>query len=307
MGTAVADRFDIEVEGEIVTITHPEKEIWPQKGIRKVDYLQYLSMMAPHMLPFLAERALTVIRFPDGVGKKKSFYQKNVPQHAPSFVRTTQHDGNDHVVCGDLPTLLWLGNQGAVEFHIPFNRIDEQGPAEIVFDLDPPSREEFLLAVEAALILKEMFDQLGVIGFVKTSGNKGLQIYIPLPKDRFSYEDTRRFTQFFAHYLVAKEPNWFTIERFKANRGNRLYVDYVQHARGKTVIAPYSARGNEGALVAAPLFWHEVNRSLLPTHFPLDRIKERLASEGCPFAGFQEAKEKQQLKPVMEWIATANG
>ncbi|WP_183192405.1 non-homologous end-joining DNA ligase [Brevibacillus fluminis] len=303
MGVGVADRHEIQVEGKTVLITHPEKELWAKKGIRKIDYLHYLSMIAPHMLPFLAERALTVIRFPDGVGGKKSFYQKNVPQQAPKFVCTTSHDGNEHVVCGDLPTLLWLGNQAAVEFHIPFNRIDDQGPAEIVFDLDPPSREEFVMAVEAALILKEMFDRLGLISFVKTSGNKGLQLYIPLAAGTFSYEETRRFTQFFANYLVAREPDWFTIERFKASRGNRLYVDYVQHARGKTVISPYSLRGNEEALLAAPLFWHEVTRSLRPTQFPLETIKERLATVGCPFADFMDAKKKQPLGPVMKWIA----
>lgn len=307
MGMAVAERFDIEVEGETVSVTHPQKVLWAKKDIRKIDFLQYLSMASPHMLPFLSERALTVIRFPDGVGGHKSFYQKNVPQHAPEFVRTTLHDGNEHVVCSNLATLLWLGNQAAVEFHIPFNRIEEEGPVEIVFDLDPPSRNDFPLAVEAALIMKEIFDKLGLISLIKTSGNKGLQIYIPILKGSFSYEETRRFTQFFANYLVAKEPRWFTIERLKEKRGNKLYVDYVQHARGKTIIAPYSLRGNEEALVAAPLFWHEVTRSLSPAQFPLESIKARLASMGCPFADFQEIMQKQQLKPVMEWMATAQG
>lgn len=305
MGTATMDRFEIRVDGQMVTITHPEKLMWPQKGIRKVDYLQYLGTVAPYMLPFLADRALTVIRYPDGVGKK-SFYQKNVPAHAPAYVRTAMHDGNEHVVCSNQATLLWLGNQGAVELHVPFNPVQQERPSEIVFDFDPPSREEFLLSVEAVLIVKELLDKLGVISFVKTSGNKGLQIYIPLPDGRYGYVQTRVFTEFFAHYLVAKEPKWFTIERFKAKRGNRLYVDYVQHARGKTIIAPYSLRGNEEALVAAPLYWHEVNRSLSPTHFPLEQICKRLEKGACPFADYQESKQKQKLEPVLAWIESAN-
>src|SRR5690606_19842456 len=112
--------------------------------------------------------------------------------------------------------------------------------------------------IEGALRLKEIFDSLELISFVKTSGNKGLQVYVPI-RDQFSYEDTRLFTTFIANYLVTKEPNLFTIERLKKKRGERLYIDYVQHEEGKTIIAPYSPRGHKKATVATPLFWDEVN------------------------------------------------
>lgn len=124
------------------------------------------------------------------------------------------------------------------------------------------------MAIEGALRLKEIFDSLELISFVKTSGNKGLQVYVPI-RDQFSYEDTRLFTTFIANYLVTKEPNLFTIERLKKKRGERLYIDYVQHGEGKTIIAPYSPRGHKKATVATPLFWDEVNEKVNYSHLAL--------------------------------------
>ncbi|HET7658684.1 MAG TPA: ATP-dependent DNA ligase, partial [Bacillales bacterium] len=174
--------------------------------------------------------------------------------------------------------------------------------SEIVMDLDPPAREQFRLAVEAALIIKEICSNLNLTTFVKTSGNKGLQIFIPLPENTYSYEETRKFTEFVADFLTEKEPNWFTTERLKKNRGDKLYVDYLQHAEGKTIVAPYSVRGNEDALVATPLQWEEVNEDLRPEHFSLETIVERVNQKGCPFSSFMSAKRNQPFRPVLRWI-----
>lgn len=301
MGRQFNERETIRVMNEKVDLTSPDKLLWPKKKILKIDYLQYLHDISPHLLPFLKDRALTVIRYPHGV-EGESFYQKNCPNYAPEYIQTYRENEIDYIVCSDLPTLIWLGNQLAFELHIPFETIGSQGPSEIVFDLDPPSRDEFTLAVEAALIMKEIFDELHLISFVKTSGNKGLQIYIPLPENQFSYADTRLFTKFIAEFLVSKQPKWFTIERLKVNRGQKLYIDYVQHARGKTMIAPYSVRGNEDALVATPLFWDEVHYDLSPLQFPLETIKDRLKEKSCPFKAFFRAKEKQPFTPVLQWM-----
>ncbi|HET7580335.1 MAG TPA: non-homologous end-joining DNA ligase [Bacillales bacterium] len=302
MGSRVKEHTELEIDGNKVDITHPDKPLWPDKDINKIHYLQYLREVSEFMLPFLRERDLTVIRYPHGVEGEK-FFQKNCPEYAPDFVRTHQTHDIEYIVCSDLATLMWLGNQLAFEMHVPFQTIHSTGPSEIVLDLDPPSREKFELAIEAALIIKDILNRLHLISFVKTSGNKGLQVYIPLPENAFSYEDTRKFTHFIADYLTEKEPKWFTTERLKKNRGGRLYVDYLQHAEGKTIVAPYSVRGNEEALVATPLEWHEVTRDLRPEQFPMDVIQERLRQKGCPFQAFWEAKQNQPFEPVLRWLA----
>jgi bifunctional non-homologous end joining protein LigD len=284
-----------------ITISHPDKPLWKENDVTKIDYIHYLLEISPFMLPFLKDRLLTVIRFPHGTFGEK-FYQKNCPEYAPEFVQTQLNENINYIVCNNEETLLWLGNQLAFEFHIPFQTIHSTGPSEIVFDLDPPSREYFHLALKAAQLLKEVFDGLKLLSFIKTSGNKGLQIYIPLPENQFTYEQTRRFTEFIANFLVTKEPSLFTIERLKKNRHNKLYVDYLQHAEGKTIVAPYSVRGNDGGYVATPLFWNEVTEDLSIEHFPLEKVIPRLQKKGCPFASYFEAKERQQFQPVLDFL-----
>jgi bifunctional non-homologous end joining protein LigD len=281
-----------------IEITHPDKPIWDEPAISKMDFIQYLREVYPFMFPFLKNRLLTVIRYPHGMFGE-AFYQKNRPDYAPDFVQTSMSEGINYIVCNDLKTLLWLGNQIAVEYHIPFQTIDSTGPDEIVFDLDPPSRDHFYLAVEAALLIKEVLDQLELVSFIKTSGNKGLQIYIPLPKNKYTYDETRLFTAFIAEYLISKNPDSFTIERMKKKRGNRLYVDYVQHAEGKTIIAPFSPRGKQHATVAAPLYWEEVNEDLSITDFRINNMMKRINEKGSPFADYQKVKEEQNFDPVL--------
>ena len=284
-----------------IEITHPDKPLWGEPSITKADYIHYLREIAPYMLPFLNDRLLTVIRYPHGMFGE-AFYQKNAPDYAPAFVETKKSEGIEYIVCNNLKTLLWLGNQIAIEFHIPFQTIRSIGPDEIVFDLDPPSRDHFHLAIKAALYIKEVLDELKLISFIKTSGNKGLQIYIPLPANTFSYEDTRLFTSFIAHYLVSKDADSFTIERLKKNRGNRLYVDYIQHAEGKTIVSPYSVRGKSHAGVATPLFWDEVSEDLKLEDFQLDRIIRRVQKQGCPFRDYFKVKEEQRFEPVLLFL-----
>ncbi|MDN4523708.1 non-homologous end-joining DNA ligase [Fictibacillus fluitans] len=292
---------EVMINGIKVGITSPDKPLWPKLGIMKLHYLEYLAKMAPFLLPFLQDRALTVIRYPHGAGDER-FYQKNCPDYAPDFVETVLEEGIHYIVCNNLQTLLWLGNQLAFELHIPFRKNETAHPSEIVMDLDPPSRDDFILSVEAALLIQEVCDRLKLKTFIKTSGNKGLQVYIPLPESRFTFDDTRKFTQFLAQYLITKEPQWFTIERLKKNRGNKCYIDFIQHAEGKTIIAPYSVRGNEEALVATPIHPQELTHDLRPEAFPLPLIHQRVTEAGNPFADFEKAKAGQPFSPVLDWL-----
>ncbi|SFL80712.1 bifunctional non-homologous end joining protein LigD [Gracilibacillus orientalis] len=262
-----------------VRLSRLEKELFP--AVTKLDYLCYLRWVAPFMLPGLKDRRLTLIRYPDGV-HEHSFYQKHLPDYAPSFIRAIPgDDGEMDIRCQDLQSLIWFGNHGGLEFHVPFNKINKTDPEEIVFDLDPPSLDQFSIAVHAARLIKEMMEHQGFTPFVKTSGRTGLQIHILI--HHMTYNETRTLMEATAKVLVESDPDHFTIERLKKNRGNRLYIDYVQHAPGKTIIAPYSTRATEEATVATPLFWNEVNETLDPRMFTIHTVPTRIKEKGCPF------------------------
>ncbi|QKE75252.1 DNA ligase D [Arthrobacter citreus] len=274
------------VEQEL-TLTSLEKVIWKSPYINKESFLSYLAQIAIYMLPFLKNRLLTTIRFPDGI-EGESFFQKNCPDYAPSFIKTEEQEGNNFIICNDVSTLLWLGNQLAIEYHIPFQTYDADNPIEIVFDLDPPSTDAFSLAIKAALEMKLIFDSFQIKSYPKVSGSKGIQVHIPIKENSLTYDDTRVFTSFIAHYLIEKFPDDFTIERLKKNRNNRLYIDYVQHAKGKTIICPYSTRGKEKPTVATPLFWDEVNDELKIETFTIPFVLNRLENSPCPMEDYFE-------------------
>lgn len=285
-----------------IDITHPDKPLWQHKKISKMDYISYLRFIYPYMEPFLHNRLLTVIRYPHGM-YGEAFFQKNCPEYAPDFVRTFEEDGIRYIVCDCLETFLWLGNQLAIEFHIPFTTIQRKTPSEIVIDLDPPTRKDFAKAIEAANMIHEILLSLGIKDFIKVSGNRGLQIYIPLPiHSTITWEDSRLFTYFIASYLISKNENAFTIERLKKNRGNRLYIDYIQHAEGKTIISPYSVRGNENAGVAAPIHWEELNQPIQPDGFSMEKVMERIKLKGCPFSEFFNTDNEQPIQQVINFL-----
>ncbi|MBD1380333.1 DNA ligase D [Metabacillus arenae] len=287
---------------EEVKITHPEKPLWKNPAINKEVFIHYLLKTSPLFLPFLKNKVLTVIRYPHGVIEGEAFYQKNCPEYAPSFIQTHMEEGINYIVCNDLSTLTWLGNQLAIEYHLPFQTIASSKPSEIVFDLDPPSRDHFPLAIKAALEFKKLFEQFHIKAFPKLSGNKGIQLHIPLKGDRLTYEDTRKFTEFMATYLVSAHPEDFTVERLKRNRGNKLYLDYLQHAQGKTIIAPYSPRGVKGATVAAPLYWEEVNKELSPTHFTIPLMNKRIEKSECPFHTYFTDPQDEKIQAILAFL-----
>ncbi|BBN99363.1 non-homologous end-joining DNA ligase [Sporolactobacillus terrae] len=275
-------------------ITHPEKMIWQNPQVNKLQFLRYLNTVAPLMLPFLAKRRLTVIRFPHGV-PGPSFFQKKCPEYAPDFVQTDEAEGSRYILCNTAKTLLWLGNQLAIEYHIPYQKAAVAHPEEIVFDLDPPERTAFPLAIRAALEMKQLFERLSLVSFPKLSGSRGIQIHLPIIGLSLNYQETRLFTAFIAEVLVGRFPELFTIERLKKNRRNRLYLDYVQHAEGKTIICPYSPRGKEGATVAVPLFWHEVDSALNMNAFTVAKVLERVNQGIDPMRHYFECRNHPLL------------
>lgn len=288
-----------------ISITSSDKPIWKSgdKVITKIEYLQYLREVSYWFLPHLQDKELTTIRYPHGTrSSDERFFQKNRPDYAPDFVKSFFANDNHYILCNDLQTLIWLGNQLALEFHTPFQRAGKLHPNELVLDLDPPSPDLFHLAVKAALESKKVLDSIQVQAFIKTSGNKGLQIHIPLSADTYSYQETRIFTNFLGEFLTNTFPDDFTVERLKKNRHNRLYLDFVQHSEGKTIISPYSPRGNDFAGVATPLYWEELSEELSIKDYTVWNVPKRIRSLGCPFTNFEKARDEQPFEEVVKFL-----
>lgn len=280
-------------------ISNPDKIMWPETGTTKLDYISYLYHVSDYILPYLMNRCLTVIRFPDGV-EGESFYQKNIPSHAPAWIQTTLWKNTEYILCNTKETLLWLANLASLEFHITFNRIEKENcPTELVFDLDP-SVPGFPRVREAALVLREALNALSLTSYAKTSGATGMQVYVPLVW-KYTYQDIRKVSHFLSTFLVEKRPDLFTVERLKKNRGEKLYIDYVQQAPGKTLPAPYSLRARILPVVSTPVTWEEVEKGFVPEDFTIDTILKRLEEKGDLFAPLHRG-EKESLDEVLEFI-----
>ncbi|GAA0341029.1 DNA ligase D [Oceanobacillus oncorhynchi subsp. oncorhynchi] len=285
-----------------IELSNLDKVFWNEKEITKGDMVAYIREVSPYMLPFLQGKTLTAIRSPDGI-HGESFFQKTLPSYAPSFIEFVEMDGDKRIVCNTLESLIWFANHGTIEYHVPFQKVGSEYPNEIVFDLDPPNRERFDLAILAAQIIKPLLDDLNLISFIKTSGNKGLQIHIPIQEESMSYDETAIFTQAIAWTLEKAYSDLFTTERLKKKRQGRLYIDYVQHGKDKTLIAPYSPRLTEDAAVSTPLYWHEVNENLHPSLFTVENVVSRIQEIGCPFENYFEVANNQKMEKVLKMIS----
>ncbi|PRX40033.1 bifunctional non-homologous end joining protein LigD [Planifilum fimeticola] len=296
----MTDQRVVSVEGKEIAITNPEKMLYPSAGITKWDYVLHLTRLAPYLLPHSRRRFLTTIRYPHGTGDE-FFYQKNVPSHAPDWIPTARDGKVTYILLEDTPTLVWLANLACLEFHLSFNLVDDPDhPPELVFDLDP-SVEGFGRVMEVALLTREVLNQLDLDALVKTSGATGLQLYIPL-KGRFTFEQTRRVSHFIARYLEEKHPRLITLERIKKNRGDKVYFDYLQHWRGKSLIAPYSPRAREQATVSTPLKWSELRPGLVPEQFTLPAVHRRLAETGDLFQPLLSRENRFDLSRILDFV-----
>ncbi|RNC63101.1 MAG: Bifunctional non-homologous end joining protein LigD [Candidatus Dichloromethanomonas elyunquensis] len=283
-------------------ITNPEKVLWPELGIRKIDYIQKLLELSSYLLPYTEKRLLTTIRYPDGV-EGKSFFQKNIPEHSPDWIPTREWHHNRYIILGDEAVLTWLGNQTALELHIPFNTYDQEScPSDLVFDLDPSEGQIFEEVAEAALLVYKELNALQIKSYVKTSGASGLQIYIPVG-GKYSYQEAREINKFFAAYFSQKYPQKITTERNVGKRGKRLYFDYLQMWQGKTIISPYSPRATEYASVAAPMEWDELEKGIEPKNFNLLNIMERLKAKKDLFSPLLNPREFQDLSFIVDFVS----
>ncbi|MCM3338285.1 non-homologous end-joining DNA ligase [Paenibacillus sp. MER TA 81-3] len=267
----------LNVDGHELVITNPNKMLWPEMGITKVRFIQELIRLSPFLLPACRDRYLTTIRYPNGVDGH-FFYQKNAPAPTPAFVHTAVQEGIEYVVLQHVPTLIWLGNLACIEYHPSLHRVHDPFPSEWIIDLDPSVQEEERI-MEAAAIVGQLLQQLGIHSIPKTSGATGVQLVIPIKKGP-SFTQLKELGLLLATYLCEQHPKLFTIERFKKNRGDRIYIDYMQHDAGRTIAAPYTPRATRYASVSMPLTWDEVNRNPKPREFNLLNAAERLQAIG---------------------------
>lgn len=290
----------VEVNGDLVELTSLERVYFPEKGYTKADLLRYYNEVAETMSPYLKNRPLILKRFPLGVNGK-FFFQHDVDE-VPDYVETytTEALGHtvDYVVCNNTATLLYLANKGVIPIHPWHSRVEDIGhPDWIVFDLDP-GKVEFEIVREVALATKQFLDALGLESYPKTSGSRGMHVYVPIEL-QYTYDEIARFAERVAKGIVRENPDITTIVRSLSSRKpNRVYVDHLQNAQGKTIVAAYSVRERAAATVSAPLEWKEVRGKVMPGDFTIKTMPKRLREKGDLFADV--LKNKQRLEEAIE-------
>ncbi|WP_018133289.1 non-homologous end-joining DNA ligase [Effusibacillus pohliae] len=275
-----------------VRVTNLGKLLWPEAGITKADYIQYVIDMAPCLIRHLQDRPLTVVRFPHGI-HADSFYQKNAPKDTPEWVQTfavySKESKRDihYILANNTATLIWLANQACIELHPWYSKIQNpDSPTNIAIDLDP-TVPDFEKVRKVAFCIKEILDNLRFPSYPKTSGATGLQIFIPL-RSGFTFRETRVITEFIARYMANRYPDLVTIERLVKDRGDKVYVDYLQHAPGKTLVGAYSPRPVPDATVSAPVTWEELVQGAVPEDFTIRTMPERVKKVGDLFAPMEQ-------------------
>jgi bifunctional non-homologous end joining protein LigD len=277
-------------DGQVtVELSHPEKVLFPADGVTKGDLVQYYLAAAGRMLPLIADRPVTMIRYPDGISRHP-ILQKNAPDYFPDWITRAevakQGGSVRHVICDRPATLAYLANQACVEVHVFLSRVGSlDHPDQLIFDLDPPDDEQFAGVRRAALMLRELLESdLGLTAYVKTTGGKGLHVHVPLDGAE-DFEAVRQLARQAGEVLAARAPDLVSTEQRKDKRGGLIYADAMRNAYGQHAAAPYSVRGRPGAPAATPLDWAEVDDDgLSPHQFTVATAAGRLAGDD-PWAG----------------------
>jgi bifunctional non-homologous end joining protein LigD len=259
----------VDVQGRKLKLTNLDKVLYPSTRFTKGEVVDYYVRIAPVLLPHLAGRPLTMKRYPGGVGDDQEyFFEKNAPMHRPDWVKTAPvwSEGNrrtvNYILANDLPTLVWIANLASIELHPSLSlAADLETPTMIVFDLDPGPPANIVQCAQVGLWVREIFNHFGLQSFPKTSGSKGMQIYVPL-HTKTSYEQTKPFANAIARLLEQEHPDLVVSDMKKAVRSNKIFVDWSQNDRHKTTIAVYSLRAREHPTVSTPISWDEVEQAL---------------------------------------------
>jgi len=275
-----------------VKFSNLDKVLYPELGLTKSDIIEYYVRVAPRMLPLLRDRALVRTRYPDGL-EGEGFYEKEVPKGAPDWVETfTKYSASvgkntDYVVCNDLDTLLWLANLAALEIHTPLSLITAvTEPDLMLFDIDPEPPAGLNEAVQAAIILRDYLETVGLKSYVKNSGKKGVHVVVPLAKG-YSFKDTSSFVHAVAIQLADRYA-FIVSERRETKVPGTVLIDYPQNSERGTMVAPYSLRAIREATISTPLEWSEL-LSLRPFDWNIFNVADRKSD---PWKGLFEERFK---------------
>jgi bifunctional non-homologous end joining protein LigD len=288
-----------EVDGHSLKFTNLRKVFYPDEGYTKRDVINYYDAVSGLILPHLKDRPLSMKRYPNGI-KDEFFFQKHVPESFAPWLRTEMIDSDhneapiNYVFAQDRASLLYLANLGCIDQNPWMSRLGSlENPDFILIDLDPQDCP-YDMIVEAALMVKQVLDEIGLEGYPKTTGGRGMHVYIPVEAD-YTYDATRTFAEVIARIVVRRKPELFTTPRSVAKRErNRVYFDWVQNAKSKTIAAPYVLRAYPGAPVATPLDWTEVRKGLDPRQFNISNARARFEERGDLFAGVLERPQPME-------------
>jgi bifunctional non-homologous end joining protein LigD len=261
--------------------------LFPQTGFTKGDLIAYYARIAPAVLPHLRDRALTLKRYPNGVDAQY-FYEKNSPSHRPAWVQTARVGGIDYTLAQDRPTLIWLANLADIELHTSLSLAGAADrPTMLVFDLDPGPPAGIVECCEVGLVLRGLFDQLGLQSLAKTSGSKGLQVYLPL-NSKTDYHLTKPFARRIAELLEQRIPELVVSRMTRKLRPGKVLVDWSQNDAHKTTVNVYSVRARERPTVSTPVAWEEVQACREADQgvliFDTDQVLSRVEDQGDLFA-----------------------
>ncbi|MGH9226288.1 MAG: non-homologous end-joining DNA ligase [Acidimicrobiales bacterium] len=299
--SAASTGVDVEIEGRHLKLSNLDKVLYPEAGFTKGQVIDYYTRVAPVLLPHLRNRALTLKRYPNGV-EGQSFYEKNCPKHRPDWVDTvgvwSQRNKADvnYCLCNDLPCLAWVANLAALELHTMLSHADDiQKPTMVVFDLDPGPPATVVECAQVALWIRGALDGSGLQAFPKTSGSKGLQLYVPL-NTPVTYNETKPFAHALAKKLEDEHPNDVLSVMTKELRKGKVFIDWSQNDDSKTTVCVYSLRARPRPTVSTPVTWDEVEGVLRAgdpsvLSFEAGEVLERVATHGDLFAPVAELEQ----------------
>ena len=292
----------VDVDGRKLKVTNLEKVLYPAAGFTKGQVLDYYARIAPVLVPHLAGRALTMKRYPEGV-EQEYFFEKNAPMHRPEWVKTAPvWSGSNrrtihYILANDLATLVWIANLASIELHPSLSlAADGATPTMIVFDLDPGPPADIVQCAQVGLWVRDIFEHFGLQSFPKTSGSKGLQVYVPLNTET-NYDQTKEFAHAVARLLEQEHPELVVSDMKKAVRANKVFVDWSQNDQHKTTISIYSLRARERPTVSTPVCWSEVEEALKKKDasrlvFEAKDVLERVAKMGDLFEPVLRMKQR---------------
>ncbi len=297
----MADTF-VELDGERLRVRNLDKVLYPETGFTKAEVIDFYVRVAPAMLPHLAGRGVTLRRYPDGVDGN-SFFEKRCPAHRPAFVRTVlgpgdRNGGIEYCCIDSVPSLAWVANMAGLEIHAPMAMGDDiESPRACVFDLDPGAPADITDCARVGLAIRDVLAGVGLDCVPKTSGSKGMQLYVPLNRPH-THEHASAFAHAVAQVLQKHRPDEVTSVMAKKVRGGKVFIDWSQNSRHKTTVAVYSLRARPEPTVSTPVTWDEVSDAAdgEALSFTAPQVLERIADLGDLFASVTTLE--QDLPPA---------